>query len=345
MAVNNPEPAYFWDNTTNSWRKAVVGEAGEYVWNTTTDAWQKGTIGAEYVWNTTTNSWDKGTLGGQYKWNSTTNSWDKNTSLGGGQTYWDNSTNSWVKNTGVDASAAALIARMTSTPSAARQTLITALVAALKTAGVWTKLDVLYVLAAHDAQAARLNWKADAYNLTAVNSPIFTTDRGYAGDGVSMHLTAGVNWNALTNYTQNDNCIFSWETGNLALSRYSIGSVGILARNRLCARTGAGTIAEIRTSSPSAFGPTLPAATSVGLTAGQRTGATAEEAFKNGVSMGTATGASGTPDAAGVALLRDNTTYAARSIAVAGIGGSLSSVQHAALYTALNTYLTAVGAA
>ena len=49
MAVNNPEPAYFWDNTTNSWRKAVVGEAGEYVWNTTTDAWQKGTIGAEYV--------------------------------------------------------------------------------------------------------------------------------------------------------------------------------------------------------------------------------------------------------------------------------------------------------
>ena len=34
---------------------------------------------------------------------------------------------------------------------------IKTLVDSLKSAGVWAKLDALYLLAAHDAQAARLN--------------------------------------------------------------------------------------------------------------------------------------------------------------------------------------------
>ena len=99
MGVNNPEPAYFWDDTTNGWRKAVVGEAGEFVWNDTTNAWEKGAIGAEYVWNTSTKSWDKGSTGGMYKWNSTTDGWDKNTVPGGGQYYWVEGSG-WVKNVG-----------------------------------------------------------------------------------------------------------------------------------------------------------------------------------------------------------------------------------------------------
>jgi hypothetical protein len=100
VSFDGPKPAYFWDDATNSWRKAVVGEAGEYVWNNTTNSWQPGTIGAEYVWNATTNSWDKGSTGGMYKWNASTDEWDKNTTPGGGPFYWDESTKSWVKNEG-----------------------------------------------------------------------------------------------------------------------------------------------------------------------------------------------------------------------------------------------------
>jgi hypothetical protein len=40
--------------------------------------------------------------------------------------------------------------------------LIDALVGALKASAVWAKLDVLWVLAAADSQAARRNWIADA---------------------------------------------------------------------------------------------------------------------------------------------------------------------------------------
>src|SRR5262249_48812132 len=43
------------------------------------------------------------------------------------------------------------------------------------------------------AQAARLNWVADQYNLTAVNSPTFTTDRGYTGNGTTSNLDTGFN--------------------------------------------------------------------------------------------------------------------------------------------------------
>ena len=99
MAVNNPEPAYFWDYTTNSWRKAVVGEAGEYVWNDTAQAWEFGAIGAEYLYNKSTNSWDFGP-GGMYVRSGET--WVKNTTRGGGPYYWVEGAG-WTLNTGVGA--------------------------------------------------------------------------------------------------------------------------------------------------------------------------------------------------------------------------------------------------
>lgn len=100
MGVNAPEPAYFWDDTSKTFRKAVTGEAGEYIWNGS--AWEFGTIGAEYVWNGSTRSWDFGP-GGQYVWNSTTRAWDKNTTRGGGPYYWDDTNQTWLPNTGVGA--------------------------------------------------------------------------------------------------------------------------------------------------------------------------------------------------------------------------------------------------
>jgi len=71
---------------------------------------------------------------------------------------------------------------MSVAPSAARQLVIDALIRQLKDAGVWAKLDVLYVIAAHDIQAGRVNWKnPGTFTATEVSAPTFTTDRGYAG--------------------------------------------------------------------------------------------------------------------------------------------------------------------
>lgn len=89
--------------------------------------------------------------------------------------------------------AADLVARFTTPPDNARKALIDTMVGVLKAAGVWSKLDALYIMAAHDSRAARRNWIADAYNLTPTSSPTFTADQGYAGDGSTSYLSTGFN--------------------------------------------------------------------------------------------------------------------------------------------------------
>jgi hypothetical protein len=80
-------------------------------------------------------------------------------------------------------------------PSAAQQTLQNTLVTDLKTAGVWDKLDLFYVFATDgDSDYATLNWKTPAsFQPTKINSPTFTTNGGFTGDGLSSFLA--------TNYT------------------------------------------------------------------------------------------------------------------------------------------------
>ena len=67
-------------------------------------------------------------------------------------------------------------------PTNARKALIDALITSLKSAGVWAKLDVLWIPAAHDSQAGRLNWKSPGtFTLAEVSSPTFTLIHEYHG--------------------------------------------------------------------------------------------------------------------------------------------------------------------
>src|SRR5688500_11442038 len=60
------------------------------------------------------------------------------------------------------AEASALALRFTTDPGEVRRGLVDDCIGALKAAGLWAKLDAFYMLAAHDAQAARCNWVQDA---------------------------------------------------------------------------------------------------------------------------------------------------------------------------------------
>jgi hypothetical protein len=82
----------------------------------------------------------------------------------------------------------ALIARATVKPSAAHARLIDSTIRAAKRAGIWQRLDVLYVFAAPDAQMATRNWIADSYNATLVNSPTFTANQGFTTNGTSNYV-------------------------------------------------------------------------------------------------------------------------------------------------------------
>lgn len=103
-----------------------------------------------------------------------------------------------------DSDAATLIAAMSPAPDGARQTLINTTVVALKAAGIWALMDECWFMAAHASQSSLLGWKRYK-DLSAVNSPTFTTNRGYKSNGTSSYLdtnfapgTHGVN------YTLND---------------------------------------------------------------------------------------------------------------------------------------------
>lgn len=69
----------------------------------------------------------------------------------------------------------------------------------LKSAGVWGKLDVLYVPATNgDSDFATYNiLDPNNFQATKVNSPTFTSLQGFTGDGSSSYLN--------TNYNPNDN--------------------------------------------------------------------------------------------------------------------------------------------
>jgi hypothetical protein len=107
--------------------------------------------------------------------------------------------------------ARALFARLATPPAPARAAAYDAMIRALLAAGVWSKLDALYLLAAADAATALTNLKQSSYGLTAVNSPAFTADRGYTGNGTTQYLNPGFTPSTASGqYTQNSASIFWW---------------------------------------------------------------------------------------------------------------------------------------
>jgi hypothetical protein len=87
-------------------------------------------------------------------------------------------------------------------PSASQQLLQNQLVVDLKDGGVWSKLDTFAVFATDgNEDFALIDWiRLSQY--TAVNSPTFTTNEGFKGDGVAAYVDSGYNYTG--NVTQND---------------------------------------------------------------------------------------------------------------------------------------------
>lgn len=243
--------------------------------------------------------------------------------------------------------AQALFARFTTPPTDARKVLINNLIVALIAAGIWGKLDALYLTAAADSQAARRNWIADQYNLTAVAAPTFAADRGYTGDGASSQLDTNLNpATAITpQYLQNSAHISAWgRTSRAGNSRPIMSLLGGPGTNIYPLLTDGN--AYYRCNDNNEAGG-LSSTGSTGLFLANRSGATAREGYRNGVSGG-AIGAVASKAVLNFnfALLQGGTgAFSTDQIAMASIGSTLSATQALAFYNAVNTYLQAVGAA
>jgi hypothetical protein len=90
-------------------------------------------------------------------------------------------------------------------PSASQKIKQNALLVSLKAAGVWTKLDT-FAIFANDGGSnfGLIDWKRLAL-YTAVNSPTFTTNQGFTGNGTSSYIDTNFNpATSGTNYVLND---------------------------------------------------------------------------------------------------------------------------------------------
>ena len=99
------------------------------------------------------------------------------------------------------AEALALFARMTTPPTTERKDEINTLIVGLKTDGLWSKLDVLYLFAAADEQAALLNWVSTDYDATN-NGCTLTADSYYTG-GTGKYINSNYIPSAGTNVALN----------------------------------------------------------------------------------------------------------------------------------------------
>lgn len=247
-----------------------------------------------------------------------------------------------------DPASAALIARMSVAPDMGRSGLIDGLVRALKGAGVWGKLDALYLLAAHDAQAARLNWVSASYGLSVSGSPGFTADRGFTGDGNAAYLDSGFNpATAGGRFAQNDAHMGVWIGTDVAsTAQFDIGSTRAAINSRRASVAAARLFANAVAGDELALSP----ATSVGWTCWSRGGSANYAAVRNGVAPTAVSQISGGLLSLPFYILAQSTmgpaatAHSMRRVQAACWGSQLSSGEMAALHGALAAYMAAVGA-
>jgi hypothetical protein len=130
-----------------------------------------------------------------------------------------------------DPDAMRVINAMTTQPSAARRDLIHRTVRLLKATVVWYTMDIIYYMAAHDEQAAKLNWKnpgtyslfVDSDTGGSASDITFTVDRGFTQTVAGgRRINTGFNLrNDSTRYTQ-ENCSATVYVRNNAQSNSAV---------------------------------------------------------------------------------------------------------------------------
>lgn len=229
------------------------------------------------------------------------------------------------------AEATALFARFSTDPGSTRKSAIDTCIASLKSAGVWAKLEGLWVFAAHEEASALLNWVSTSHNMAKVSSPTFTTDQGFTGDS-SNHLSPGDNISTYTLFTQNSAHLSVWTrgTGTNGEASVEIGGSSIYPRY-----IDDNVYVRVNDFSPSSNIASV--ATAAGFIVGNRSGSTDREAYKNGVSLGTY----------GAVLSAAPSSVPnwgkGQQISAASIGSSLNSTEQLDFYNAMNTLKTAIG--
>ena len=239
-------------------------------------------------------------------------------------------------------------------PSAGQQTLQNQLVVDLKAGGIWSKLDTFAVFATDgDSDFALIDW-IRLTDYTAINSPTFTTNQGFTGNGSSSYID--INFQPIngTNYAQNSAHFMVYCYANDSSSTYYGGALdttpSVIRSLNFGGRDGANRFSTVAINSTAADLTSNNSVTDdTGFNLITRTNSTTVKAYKANTLISTFTNNSDTASyqlARNIFLLARNlngsaNSYSTRKLSIIGIGSDVDSIQ-SDYYTAINNYFTAI---
>lgn len=242
------------------------------------------------------------------------------------------------------AEARAAFAAMTVQPSDALKVLYNTAIMGLKAAGTWAKRDLIYLLNVETAQAARVNLKTPGtYDLTATGGPTFTAKVGYAGNGTTAYLDTG--FNPATAGGQ-----FIRDSANLTAGSLKLGTDAGLLIAQIVLGSSSYIYPRFTDSTTYARANSSAAVELASVTDGRavwsinRSGASAAQLYKDGVSVGTGADASVALASSNVALFRSGTAYFNGGAWRGAAGGSLTAGEIAAENAVLAAFKAGVDA-
>lgn len=248
-----------------------------------------------------------------------------------------------------EAETTTIVAQMMYRPDSARTSRIDALIVALKNAGVWAKLDCFYCLAAHEADAALIDWKHPTdpkYTMVRFFYMSFIPDRGYRATNESWghhgYLRNNINLQTLTNWKLNSAHIGVWcDEGSVE----STWCVGTFPSGAHLAPAQAGGI-EARLNTTQGRTTTISPLTPVGYTVVSRSSASNMAVYKDAVLVGAhEIGSSSIPEGPLIIGGSFGWSWAAtQRLSFVHIGSVLTQSEVSALHSALSAYLTGIPA-
>jgi hypothetical protein len=234
-----------------------------------------------------------------------------------------------------------------SLPSAGQQTKQNTLVLALKSAGVWTKMDILYIFA-NDVTGNfwKLNWKAPTtFEITEPGGALTKTSNvGVNGNGTTIYAQTG--WNPATNgvnYTLTDASLSVYSNTDLTDSEYDIGCSD--ANLIWCGiRTAANQAGVMINTTLSTFTTGGLVTNSVGFFTFMRRplGSLQCSIWKNGVQVDQVTRAAAAIPSDNLRITTaEGSTGTTRVLGMAAVGGA-ANAENPAFYTSWNNYFTSL---
>lgn len=266
-------------------------------------------------------------------------------------TAWGNTDNSisWGKSYadlagggGFDADYQAVLDRASSlgytAPSSGQQTLQNTLVTDLKTAGIWNKLDALYIMANDGSREfGRLNWASPStFELSEVNSPTFTSNQGFSATFTANQSTLDTGINMGVDTTQFNQSTLNGSFGGWAYITKTPSGQALM-----------GDLLDINNirggSADSIFGARAGVSTLVTGLYHMNGDGTDSSQYINGsqVSSVSFTGLATTTNTMHLLSEGGTTAFSTDEISIAFIGGDLSA-EASDLYNAFNTYMSAL---